>query len=183
MNRLILGLSIFIVITLSNCSLDIEQNKRLDQPELFSTEKYFAAEKDRLADKRGFTKYVNFNGKEEMMKLDSLNFDQEFIPFINTDINKVIWSDQYTCDSTFTNNTLDRINCSCLNKKLKTRSLEVNIKNNEVESIRIECMLQKMLMETMEYLTYEKDAFYQIKRIQTLETGVTDSTIVKVYFR
>lgn len=170
------------IITLTSCKVDLEKNLRLKEEFFFSTKDYFDTEIDRLNNHRGVIKYVIFNGKEEVMKLDTLNFEQEFTPFQKADINKVIWSDQYKCDSTYINNKLGKINCVALNEKLVTRKLEVSYKEGDVVSVDIECMMQKMLLETMEYMTYKKDEFYEIKRVQSLKTGTVDSTLVKVTF-
>jgi len=180
-------LIITVIVTLSvllGCKIDLEKNLRLKEEFFFSTDQFFSSEAVRLSKQRGMIKYVLFNGKEEVMKLDTLNFDHEFTPFKKCDINKVIWSDQYACDTVYTNNNeqVASIKCKALNSKLVTRKLDVGFKNGQVESIDIECMMQKMLLETMEYMSYKKDLFYEIKRVQTLKTGTIDSTLVKVTF-
>jgi len=179
------GVSLIVCFILfHSCNLDIDPNLNLQKKEFFfSTDKYFNAEATRLSSKRGFTKHVNFNGKEESMKLDTMNLKQEFIPFINSDINKVIWSDQYVCDSTFLNKQLVKLNCSCNNSKLKTQNLDVEFADNEVSRIQIKNKMSKMLMSTTETLDYQKDKSYQIKRVQKLRTSNScDSTLVQVTF-
>jgi len=171
------------MILFYSCSLDFEKNVDLHKSEyFFSTERFFQQEDDRLSSKHGFTKYVDFNGQEETMKLDTLNFKKEFIPFIKSDINKVIWIDQYTCDTTFLNESIQQIKCKSLNPKLKTQNLVVSFKDSNPASIEIECMMQKMLLETREYLRYQRDEYYEVKRIQKLKTGKSDSTLVRVTF-
>ena len=175
--------TIVSISVLLSCKIDLEKNLRLKEEFFFSTDQFFSNEADRLSDHRGVIKYVLFNGEEEVMKLDTLNFDHEFTPFKKSDINKVIWSDQYKCDSIYAGDkNLSRIKCVALSPKLVTRKLEVGFENGQVESVDIECMMQKMLLETMEYMTYKKDQFYQIKRVQSLKTGTVDSTLVKVTF-
>jgi len=179
----LLTFSVFYMLLLGNCNLDIKPNINLQNSDyFFSTEKFFQLEANRLSSRRGFTKYVDFNGDEETMSLDTLNFQQEFTPFIKSDINKVIWIDQYTCDTTYSGNQIERITCQANSPKLKTRNLNVEFKNGQPISIDMECMMQKMLLETREYLQYRKDDYYEVKRIQKLKTGSLDSTLVKVTF-
>lgn len=177
--------AVFYILHLSNCNLDIEKNIDLQKSVFFfSTEMYFQQEAERLNRKTGFTKYVDFNGEEETVELDTLNFQQEFIPFIKSDINKVIWFDQYTCDTIYQGDKgILSIKCISLNSKLKTKSLDVEFRNEEVVSVNIECGMHKMLLDTREFLSYEKDNYYQIKRIQKLKKGTVDSTLVRVNFR
>jgi hypothetical protein len=177
----------FIVLSLTfiifSCDFDIEANKRLKENSFFfSTIMFFEDEQERLKDRSGFTKYVNFNGKEETMKIDSLNFMDEFNPFKNSDINKAVWLDRYMCDTTFQQKLISKIDCSCQDKKLKTQKLSIDYENGEVVEVRLENQMNKMLLTTMEYLTYTKDVSYEIKRIQMLETGGIDSTFVMVKF-
>jgi hypothetical protein len=175
--------TVFCIILFSNCNLDIEKNINLQKSDyFFSTEQFFQQEASRLSSQRDFTKYVNFNGDEETMTLDTLNFQQEFIPFIKSDINKIIWIDQYTCDTTYSKDQISLINCQAQSPKLKTQNLAVQFLDGKPVNINIECNMQKMLLETMEYLRYERDAYYQVKRIQKLKTGSLDSTLVRVTF-
>lgn len=174
---------VFSFLMMQSCNLDIESNVNLQKKDFFfSTEAYFNNEIDRLSSKTGFTKYVDFNGKKEDMQLDTLSLAQEFIPFINSDINKVIWSDQYVCDSILAGQQLIQLNCRCSNPKLKTKKLDVVFVNGKVSSVSIENHMSKMLMKTNEFLEYQKDKYYQISRVQELSTGGLDSTFVKVIF-
>ncbi len=166
-----------------SCDFDVEANKRLKENSFFfSTIMFFEDEQERLKDRTGFTKFVNFNGKEETMKIDSLNFIYEFNPFKNSDINKAVWLDRYMCDTTYQQKLISSIDCSCQDKKLKTQKLNIDYENGEVVEVRLENQMNKMLLTTMEYLTYTKDVSYEIKRIQILETGGIDSTFVMVKF-
>ena len=119
---------------------------------------------------------------KETMDIDSLNFVEEFAPFQNSDINKAVWLDRYICDTTYLQNIISKIDCSCQDKKLKTQRLSVDYNAGEVVKIRLENQMNKMLLTTMEYLTYTKDVSYEIKRFQMLETGGVDSTFVMVKF-
>lgn len=174
---------ILFAFAMSSCNFDIEENKRLKENSFFfSTDMYFEDEQKRLENESGFTKFVNFNGMKETMDIDSLNFIEEFAPFVNSDINKAVWLDRYMCDTTFVQDVMSKIDCSCQDKKLKTQKLSVDYKNGEVTEVRLENQMNKMLLTTMEYLTYTKDVSYEIKRIQMLETGGIDSTFVMVKF-
>lgn len=176
-------LCILFAFTLSSCDFDVAENKRLKENSFFfSTDMFFEDEQKRLKNESGFTKYVDFNGFREIMDIDTLNFIEEFAPFQNSDINKAVWLDRYMCDTTFQQNVIAHINCSCQDKKLKTQKLSVDFKDGEVAEVRLENQMNKMLLTTMEYLTYTKGDSYQIKRIQMLETGGVDSTFVMVKF-
>ena len=176
--------SLFLfAVTLTSCDFDIEENKRLKENSFFfSTDMFFEDEQKRLKNDSGFTKFVNFNGMKETMDIDSLNFVEEFAPFQNSDINKAVWLDRYICDTTYLQNIISKIDCSCQDKKLKTQRLSVDYNAGEVVKIRLENQMNKMLLTTMEYLTYTKDVSYEIKRFQMLETGGVDSTFVMVKF-
>lgn len=169
---------------LSNCNLDIAENAKLKESKpFFSTEDFFQQEQKRLIDKRGFSKIVNFNGEKEEMFLDSLDFEQEFAPFRNSDINKVVWLDKYHCDTIPQNQTLRKISCKCMDDKLKTQFLEINYIDGDISTIYIKNLMNKMLLETIEYLTYTSDESYEFKRMQRLRTGGLDSTYVQVIFK
>ncbi len=178
--------SLFLILfafTMSSCDFDVEENKRLKENSFFfSTDMFFEDEQKRLKNESGFTKFVNFNGEEETMDIERLNFIEEFAPFQNSDINKAVWLDRYMCDTTFVQKIMSKIDCSCQDKKLKTQKLSVDYKNGEVAEVRLENQMNKMLLTTMEYLTYTKNVSYEIKRIQMLKTGGIDSTFVMVKF-
>lgn len=182
-NTLITLSILLFAFAMSSCDFDIEENKRLKENSFFfSTDMFFEDEQKRLQNESGFTKSVNFNGREETMEIDSLNFEEEFAPFINSDINKAVWLDRYMCDTLFVQEIISKIDCSCQDKKLKTQKLSVDFKNGKVSEVHLENQMNKMLLTTMEYLTYKKDISYQIKRVQILETGGIDSTCVMVNF-
>lgn len=176
-------LTIFILGCLTNCSVDIAQNTRLkESTNFFSTIDFFQQEQKRLMETSGFTKTVNFNGQKEKMALDSLDFEQEFAPFRNSDINKIVWLDKYQCDTITQTQQIQKISCQCMDEKLKTQFLEINYVDGEISSIFIENIMNKMLLETKEYLSYTKDESYEFKRMQRLRTGGLDSTYVQVIF-
>ena len=183
LNRITTIIVLALTFLIFSCDFDVEANKRLKENSFFfSTIMFFEDEQERLKDRTGFTKFVNFNGKKETMKIDSLNFMYEFNPFKNSDINKAVWLDRYMCDTTYQQKLISHIDCSCQDTKLKTQKLSIDYNNGEVIEIRLENQMNKMLLTTMEYLTYTKDISYEIKRIQLLETGGVDSTFVMVKF-
>jgi len=168
-------------LTFYSCDFDVAENQRLKENSFFfSTDMFFQDEQKRLKDDSGFTKFVNFNGKEEKMKIDSLDFVAEFAPFRNSDINKAVWLDRYMCDTLYQEKQIANIACTCADKKLKTQKLNVDYKNGAISEVRLENQMNKMLLTTMEYLTYTKDVSYEIKRVQMLKTGGLDSTFVMV---
>jgi len=174
---------LIIIAIFTSCEIPTQDNVSLkNQNFFFSTESYFNEESKRLASKKRYTKTVNFNGAEETMKLDTLNLVQEFSPFINSDINKVIWLDDYQCDTLSNNQTIEEIDCHCKNDNFKTQSLNVIYIDGVPAEITIENVMNKMLLETKEYLNYTKNSSYHIKRVQRLRTGGVDSTFVKVLF-
>ena len=116
------------------------------------------------------------------MLIDSLDFSKEFKSFRKSDINKTVWLDRYSCDTTYQNQKIEVINCDCSDERLKTQALEVYYKDGDVETVIIKNVMNKMLLETREYLTYKKDISYEVRRMQMLRTGGLDSSFVMVMF-
>ena len=174
---------LFFAVAISSCDFDVEENQRLKENAFFfSTDMFFKDEQKRLKDDTGFTKFINFNGMEEKMDIDTLDFEEEFASFRNSDINKAVWLDSYMCDTTYQQKAITHINCFCENKRLKTQKLSIDFHDGQVSEVRLENQMNKMLLTTMEYLSYTKGVSYEIKRMQMLKTGGLDSTFVMVKF-
>ena len=179
-----------LIVGMIACEIPNEENMALkEQNFFFSTEKFFESEITRLVNKSGFIKTVVFNAVSDSIEMDSLDFEREFVPFINSDINKIIWLDKYECDTLYQHEgsrNLDNINsiiCRSLDDKLKTKSLVVHFALGKVSSISIENRMRKMLMDTKESMTYITDREYEVIRVQKLKTGGLDSTYMKVIFK
>lgn len=146
----------------------------------FSLARFFEAEKQRLRqDPPAYEKTVHINGQTESFKPDSLALDNEFQVFVNAEINRPAWTDKYTIDSILLDNQLVGLNYKALTDQLKTRSIAIQLNNNQVSRIDIETGYTTLISNSAQQLTYEPSKGYRIynKQQQVLSK---DSTGVEV---
>jgi len=172
-----LGLVIFLMsVFLVSCQPETQLSP--DQTRFFDLKAFFQKEQERLADINGATKKAIIDGKIEEKTGVAINFEEELALFIESDINKISWLDQYDVDSIFTDNQLTEIVYNAKKEKLKTNRLSVQFKANKVSRIDILRKTSSIAAELEQELSYIPTEGYSIKSRQ--ETSLSDPHVLEL---
>jgi len=145
----------------------------------FDLKNYFNEEIKNLSRIKQVKKSVAINGVIEELVKDSLNFEEELSVFLDSDINRVAWIDKYKVDSLNTNGQLQSITYSALDEKLKTQSLIINYKNNQVDQISIKNNRTSLVSDSAQELEYRVEKGYTV--VSRQNTTITDERLLKVH--
>jgi len=88
-------------------------------------------------DLRGIHKEITINDRLETQVVDSFELKEELAIFINADINRLAWKDQYKADSIFNQQQLEAVHYTALKENLKTKKLSIYMKNGQVTHLQI----------------------------------------------
>jgi hypothetical protein len=156
-------LFVFLGIMLNSCSQP-SQNK-IPVKTYFDLKSYFEKEADQLNRLNlKITKYVSVNGKTEQKAVKIADFNDELSSFINADINKAAWKNEFkvTQENDITTYVSE-------NEKIPVKKLTVEYQNNKVASIYIVIKVDNMLYHSTDTLTYKPNQYYEIKKTQKIK--------------
>lgn len=135
----------------------------------FDLPAFFHQEIDLLQkDVIGLQKTATINGQKETKQISEFDLKQELSSFINADINKATWKDQYQVDSIWQAQQLQSIHYKALNKKLKTQKVLITFEEGEVAAIEIEKGIDNMAVRADQVLTYFSRQGYKVNKEQSL---------------
>jgi len=178
-------LAFFGLLLFFGCQSQNEQTPKdtAFDPNYFDLKGYFEEEIDRLqrAD-APVRKRVVVNAQSEEKTLDTLDFEQELEVFVESDINEPDWLDKYQVDSTFQNNRLTRLTYQALDEQLRTRRLEINFADEQVERIDVLNSGTSRVAGSEQQLTYLPDSGYTITSRQYTILSKDDSLRIEVRF-
>lgn len=168
MKKFLFGIG-FILVTCSivACSGSEQTAEKSDGSpnRYFSLSEYFNEQIDRLqTDSTEVFKTVEVNGKTESKRMRIANWNNEFAPFIDADINKSAWVNSYAIDSTATSLTY-----TSKEPDLKTRLIQLQFaENGHITSIIIENQVENWIYSARERLSYYPDSVYSIEKEQDI---------------
>lgn len=146
--------------------------------QFFDLKNYFEQEQQRLANTQKIKKRVTIDEKIEEKVVDYFNTEEEFVIFIDSDINKVSWYDKYEVDSLFEDNNLTQIDYKAKDDQLKTSNLSIHFQNNQVDSISILRKTTSMAATLKQQLNYMPSKGYSI--VSSQSTSLADSNVLRL---
>ena len=156
--NIVLALSVVFVAA---CKPEIKDN---GTAKYFDLKKYFTDEAVRMEKLHSTVlKTVNYNGKPEQKKITVTNWKRELGLFIESDINKPAWKDSYRVTTQH-----DSTIYTAIDTNLRTRSVLIVAKANQVKLIAISNFTKNMLYQTKDVLAYYPDSVYQIEKHQSV---------------
>ena len=133
-------------------------------------------------DIRGMHKEIAINDKVEEQEIDAVELEQELAIFINSDINRLAWKDQYQVDSVFNQQQLEAIHYTALKDNLKTKKLSVYLKNGQVTYLQVRKGLSNMAAASSLELNYYKGKGYAIINKQSLVLSDAQNVTMEVEY-
>lgn len=160
MSKWILGL---IVLFLLSCGQ--RENKRINAPSYFDINGYFEKEIERLQKNNPTVlKEVLAKGETEQKNLKISNWKTELASFIEADINKAAWRNEFTSKKV-NSKTIYSTN----NAKIPIKFIEVTKNKNKVTGIKIFKNSKNALYTSTDTLLYYPDSLYVIKSFQKIK--------------
>lgn len=142
-----------------------------------------ATEVQRLSGQRQISKTTTINGKSEQHTLQQVDFNKELAVFVNADINRPAWLDQYQIDSLFnTSGQLNGLVYTSKNEDLKTKRFEIALEGARVSKIMIKNISESLIAHVEQDLVYEPAKGYSISSFQRLIFFPESNIDVKVVF-
>ncbi|RKR82585.1 hypothetical protein BDD43_2770 [Mucilaginibacter gracilis] len=134
-------------------------------PQYFGLEPYFKAEAERLNKLHPtINKSVIYNSHAETKLVAIKNWKQELGLFIESDINKPAWRNDYKvtvkADSVFYN---------AIDTNLRTRSIVIVNRAHKIKLIAITNFTKNSLYQTTDNLSYYPDSVYRIEKRQSVK--------------
>lgn len=162
--------SILVAIFFFSCQTTNSTEGTINQQPFFDLPTFFELEQERLKiDVIALNKKIIINEKIEEKRIDSLNLNQELALFIEADINRPAWLDQYSRDSIKNEqNQLISIHYKALKENLKTKVLSIYFKQGVVTHIKIQKVLSNIAITSSQELVYKTGQGYTIKNEQDL---------------
>ncbi len=156
----------------------------------FDASDFFNAEIKRLDSiKPTVIKTVSVNEKSETKELNNLNYTEELAPFVQSDINKPAWLDEYRIDTLRNEDTVSRylhthIVYTALKESLKTKKFLVHLDSlKEVIAIDITNSDDNSLAGAQHLLHYDKRSGFSINNKQHLALSNDSQVKVVVIFK
>ncbi len=183
MNKLILFLSLFILS--AGCSSPSTDQAANAPKEIFffDLEGFFNEEIKKLNGAQlSVEKILDINGQSETLKMDSLNLEKELAAFRQSDINKTSWSDKYQGDTSLTNGQIKEITYTALEEDLKTRNINLQFTNGQVDKITINNEVDSPVLKSKQLLIYQVAQGYSISQQQKIRLMKENNLKVEVRF-
>ncbi len=163
-------ISILMIGLFFSCQSTVPKEAAINQQPFFDLTAFFETEQAQLkTEVIALEKKVKINEKTETKRIDQLNLSQELAVFIDADINRPAWLDQYSRDSIKNdNNQLTALHYKALKDNLKTKGLSIYFKKGLVTHIEIQKLLSNMAIASTQELVYRSGQGYTIKNEQEL---------------
>ena len=144
----------------------------------YDLKSFFQSEINRLNKQQpSVEKKVAIQENIEQKTLEQLDYEQELQAFVDADINRVAWFDQYQIDTTFSQSQIQGLSYTALSEKLKTRTIQINFsKDGTIQQVQIYIGRKSSVAGSIKQLTYEPQKGYTIATTQSL-IGTSDKEI------
>lgn len=186
MRKWIIGKFALLVLTamLSVHCAEGEKIKEKPQSPFFDLKTYFQQEAERLQTQQpAAKKTVMIGGEQEEQSLDQLNYTEELTVFRDSDINRTSWWDRYDIDSTFSQGQLSTISYTALTEDLKTRRIELQFSNDEIQAVFIENETKSLTVSFFQQLRYLPGKGYSIYTRQKVTLSAPEEMKIEVFFK
>ncbi|MEZ4883754.1 MAG: hypothetical protein R3E32_03370 [Chitinophagales bacterium] len=113
-------------------------------------------------------KFASLNGELEKKALSEIDWETEFRPFVNSDINKPAWKDSYQIDSSANGLGQLQVHYTAMNPDLRTQKIDITFGKDAVTPSFIEVtnLSRNPIYDTTEKLQYDVNKRYVIENEQ-----------------
>lgn len=179
-----------LVLAIASCTPERPEQTggEVENPLFFDLETYFAEEAKGLEiEKPKGIKIVRFRKHSDTLRFEAgsgLDFEEELQPFMASDINRPAWQNKYRVD-TLPSKRFDGISVryTALDKKLKTKKIELSIEKGHIRQVQIENQIQSVIAYSIQKLRYEKGQGYSAFGTQRMRFGKSYDFDVSVHFQ
>lgn len=147
---------------------------QLPEVAFFDLKAYFKTEQSELDKIKKVRKTVNVDGvlESKTVEINGVDFEEELALFVDSDINKVSWLDQYETESLMENGKIKQLRYIAKKEQLKTQKLTVHFEGSVVDSIHILRKTSSIAAQLEQELTYLPNQGYRITSRQ--QTTMSD---------
>ncbi|WP_461790074.1 hypothetical protein [Pedobacter sp.] len=152
-------------LLLFSCGQSSEEPKNVDRSSYFDISGYFGKEASRLKKANPtVSKQVIVKGEKEVKNIKITDWDTELASYVNADINKTSWRNQFSISK---NDSLTIYTTN--NPKIPVKKVEVHSLGNKVVGIKIFKLSENALYDAVDTLIYFADSIYIIKNEQQIK--------------
>lgn len=149
----------------------------------FDLETYFNQEITRLEQQQiRLKKRISLGDKTEEKILTEYDLSDELTFFLDANINKTAWLDQYTVDSIFVQKTLSGLRYLAKNEDLKIKKVTIDFENQTVAQIEIIKRNPTIIADAEQQLKYQPKTGYSIEHLQEIRLGKPQVLKIEVDF-
>ena len=116
-------------------------------------------------------KYLISEKDTQKLILSSLNWEKEFAPFINSDINKPAWKGSYNVDSVLKDQKIQSVIYTSLEKNLPVKQIQIHFNNDNVSNVYIENATKNYVYNSGQILSYYAKKGFAIEGEQDIVLG------------
>ena len=158
---------LLFIILFAGCN----EEAALSKAKYFSLPDFFKKESASLRNnKSSLIKKVNYDGKEEMMQIESPVWEDELRPFLDCDINKPAYVGAYTVDTAVTDGAYV-VYYKAKEPKMPIRLVSLKFINDMLVSVYAETGKSNAWFQLRQEMTYTPHEGYRIKGEQKMALG------------
>jgi hypothetical protein len=162
---------IFACLLLSTACSDNISTSQKQVNDYFNLVEYFVKEAGKLRKQNAkISKTLIKDDVTETLVFDSINWDQEFKPFMNSDLNKPAFRQAYTVDTIHVNAAI-KIIYNAKDPLLTTRSILISYVNEKIDSLMIINQTSNIYYSAAETLIYLPGKYYILKSMNDPAAG------------
>jgi hypothetical protein len=152
-------------LLLFSCGQSSDEPKNITKSTYFDIAGYFASEVSRLKKlSPTVRKQVIVKGETEVKEIKIKDWEIELASYVNADINKTSWRNQFYISKN------DRLTTYITNNpKIPVKTVEVHSVGNKVIGIKIFKLSENALYDAIDTLIYFPDSIYIIKNEQKIK--------------
>jgi hypothetical protein len=170
---------IFVCLLLGTACSDNKSTSQKQVNDYFNLEGYFVTEAEMLRKHNAkISKTLIKDDVTETLVFDSINWDQEFKPFMNSDLNKPAFRQAYTVD-TIQFNASKKIIYNAKDPLLTTRSILISYFNEKIDSLMIINQTSNVYYTAAETLVYLPGKYYILTTMNDPAAGKATSFQLK----
>ena len=157
-------------IFLSGC-ID-NNNSKLTEKYYFDLKKYFKDQAEKFEIKNISAEKILVNDKDtQQVVINNVDWEVEFAPFINSDINKPALRDSYKIDSIYDQKNLSIIKYLSLDEKQSVSQIQIHFRNDIISHVFIESSTSNYVYNSAQVLSFIPDKGYTIEGEQDIVIG------------
>ncbi len=175
---------LFAFLLLCSCTSEVTTPNTPTEKIFFDLPSFFESEIELIQkDLIALEKTSTVNGQKETKRVENVDLTEELSIFVNADINKTTWQDQYQVDSLRNEDaSLQAIHYTALNDNLKTKKMIVAYERGVVKEIEIWKGIDNMAIQSNQILKYFPQQGYVISNEQSIVLSTAQKVEIKVDF-